>query len=154
MAIFISHSPAETQALAEAWGRKAEPGLVVGLTGELGAGKTQVVKGLARGLGITARVRSPTFNLVLSYAGGRLPLFHIDLYRLETAQQIAAAGLEEYLHSKGITVVEWAERWAALSEAAGAGRCVTRLSEPRLLSARLEILGETERRITYEDTGA
>ncbi len=154
MAIFISHSPAETQALAEAWGRKAEPGLIVGLTGELGAGKTQVVKGLARGLGITARVHSPTFNLVLSYTGGRLPLFHIDLYRLETAQQIAAAGLEEYLHSDGITVVEWAERWPVLSEVAGPGPDATHVPEPRLLSARLEVLGETERRITYEHTGA
>src|SRR5688572_25369063 len=76
MAMFISHSPAETEALGESWGRAAEPGLVIGLSGELGAGKTQLVKGLARGLGITARVHSPTFTLVHEYVGGRLSLFH------------------------------------------------------------------------------
>ena len=101
MATFISHSPAETDALGETWGRAAERGLVIGLSGDLGAGKTQLVKGLARGLGITARVHSPTFALVNIYAGGRLPLFHLDLYRLETPEQIIAAGLEEYLQPGG-----------------------------------------------------
>ena len=93
----ISHSPAETAALGEQWGRAAESGLVIGLSGDLGAGKTQFVKGLARGLGIAARVHSPTFALVNIYTGGRLTLFHLDLYRLDTREQIAAAGLEEYL---------------------------------------------------------
>src|SRR5258708_33855667 len=97
MATYISHSPAETEALGETWGRAAESGLVIGLSGDLGAGKTQLVKGLARGLGITARVHSPTFTLVNQYTGGRLPLYHLDLYRLETPAQIVAAGLEEYL---------------------------------------------------------
>src|SRR5512138_3118304 len=111
MATFTSHSPEETQALGEAWGRAAAPGLVIGLSGDLGAGKTQLVKGLARGLGIAARVHSPTFTLVNSYAGGRLLLYHLDLYRLENAQQILQAGLEEFLYTEGVTVVEWAERW-------------------------------------------
>src|SRR5207249_2194915 len=111
MATLISHSPAETEALGEDWGRAAASGLVIGLTGELGAGKTQLVKGLARGLGITARVHSPTFTLVNEYAGGRLRLFHLDLYRLDTPEQIRAAGLEEYLQPTGVTVIEWAERW-------------------------------------------
>ena len=84
---------------------------MIGLSGDLGAGKTQFVKGLARGLGIAARVHSPTFALVNIYAGGRLTLFHLDLYRLDTPEQIAAAGLEEYLRPAGVTVIEWAERW-------------------------------------------
>src|SRR5437867_1915418 len=97
MATFISHSPAETESLGEAWGREAQSGLVIALSGHLGAGKTQLVKGLARGLGIAARVHSPTFTLVNEYTGGRLALFHLDLYRLETPEQIAGAGLEEFL---------------------------------------------------------
>src|ERR1035437_6569143 len=111
MATYISHSPAETAALGEQWGRAAESGLVIGLSGDLGAGKTQFVKGLARGLGIAERVHSPTFALVNIYSGGRLTLFHLDVYRLDTPQQIAAAGLEGYLSPAGVTVIEWAERW-------------------------------------------
>src|SRR5580698_7176313 len=103
MAIHISHSPEETQALGEAWGRAAASGLVIGLTGDLGAGKTQLAKGIARGLGVTDRIHSPTFTLVNQYESGRLPLFHIDLYRLETPEQIIAAGLEEYFHAAGAT---------------------------------------------------
>src|SRR5579862_1319112 len=99
MATFISHSPAETAALGETWGREAKPGLVIGLAGDLGAGKTELVKGIARGLGVTDRVQSPTFALVNSYSGGRLRLHHLDLYRLESLDQILAAGLEDYLHS-------------------------------------------------------
>jgi tRNA threonylcarbamoyladenosine biosynthesis protein TsaE len=102
MATSISHSPTETAALGEQWGRDARDGLVIGLSGDLGAGKTQFVKGLARGLGITVPVRSPTFALVNIYSGGRLTLFHLDLYRLESPEQIAAAGLEEYLQPKGV----------------------------------------------------
>src|SRR5512135_3003308 len=110
MATCISHNPAETEALGESWGRAVRRGLVLGLSGDLGAGKTQLVKGLARGLGIKARVQSPTFALVNCYSGGRLPLFHLDLYRLETAEQLLGAGLEEYLQPAGVTVIEWAER--------------------------------------------
>src|SRR5581483_10047084 len=111
MATFISHSPEETVALGEAWGRAATSGLVIGLSGDLGAGKTQLAKGIARGLGVPGRVHSPTFTLVNEYSGGRLPLFHVDLYRLETREQIIAAGLEEYFHPAGVSVIEWAERW-------------------------------------------
>src|SRR5712675_2197950 len=110
MATFISHSPAETEALGERWGRAAERGLVLALSGDLGAGKTQFVKGLARGLGITARVHSPTFTLVNEYGGGRLKLFHLDLYRLEMPEQITSAGVEEFLQPDGVSVIEWAER--------------------------------------------
>jgi len=112
MATCISRCPEDTAALGECWGREARPGWVLGLTGELGAGKTQLVKGLARGLGFPGRVHSPTFVLVNTYAGGRLPLVHLDLYRIETAEQIAAAGLEEFLRDdSGVAVIEWAERW-------------------------------------------
>src|SRR5258706_7410368 len=94
MATFISHSPAETETLGERWGRAARHGLVLALSGDLGAGKTQLVKGIARGLGVTARVHSPTFTLVNEYGGGRLRLFHLDLYPLETPAQGFSAGIQ------------------------------------------------------------
>src|SRR6185369_5100979 len=97
MATLISRSPEETLAIGEAWGREASQGWVIGLSGDLGAGKTQLVKGIARGLGSAARVHSPTFALVNEYTGGRHPLYHLDLYRLESRSQIIGAGLEEYL---------------------------------------------------------
>jgi len=146
MPTFISHHPAETEALGEHWGRAAAPGLVLALSGDLGAGKTQLVKGLARGLGVTARVHSPTFTLVNEYGGGRLTLFHLDLYRLETAAQLVSAGIEEFLSPDGVAVVEWAERLSALgSRGAGPGRPV---------AVTIEILSETERKIIYDDFGA
>jgi tRNA threonylcarbamoyladenosine biosynthesis protein TsaE len=165
MATSISHSPAETAALGEQWGRAAQSGLVIGLSGELGAGKTQFVKGLARGLGIPGRVQSPSFVLVNIYTGGRLTLFHLDLYRLDTPEQIVAAGLEEYLRPEGVTVIEWAERWldqvrSPKSEVRGAESKVqcpkSKVVGPaqRLRRVWIEVVSESERRITYEDTGA
>ena len=176
MATYISHSPAETAALGEQWGRAAESGLVIGLSGDLGAGKTQFVKGLARGLGIAERVHSPTFALVNIYSGGRLTLFHWDLYRLDSRQQIAAAGLEDYLNPTGVTVIEWAERWygqiegseskvlSLKSKVPGPERSRTNHELPIADSQsplngfaqpfrrlQMEVLGETERRITYDD---
>src|SRR5690348_2177560 len=106
----ISHNPSETEALGEKFGRHAKSGLVIALSGDLGAGKTQFVKGLARGLGVSGRVHSPTFTLVNEYPGGRLKLFHLDLYRLETPEQILSAGIEEFLQPDGVSVIEWAER--------------------------------------------
>ena len=148
MGTFISHSPAETEALGEAWGRAAQSGWVLGLQGDLGAGKTQLVKGLARGLGFPGRVHSPTFALVNHYRGGRLPLFHLDLYRLDTPAQITGAGLDEYLYAPaGVAVVEWIERWLP----ALAGNASAPAAGLRLRHVRLETLSETERRITYED---
>src|SRR3954451_6355189 len=110
MPLIVTHNAAETEALGEAWGREARSGFVIGLSGDLGAGKTQLVKGLARGLGIAGRVHSPTFTLVNVYTGGRLALFHLDLYRLETPAQVLTAGLEEYFNPDGVAVIEWAER--------------------------------------------
>src|SRR5687767_8154601 len=104
MPSILSNSPEETLRLGEQWGREAKPGWVIGLSGDLGAGKTQLVKGIAHGLGIAARIQSPTFTLVHEIQEGRLPLYHIDLYRLDTPAQIVAAGLEEYFHQKeGVT---------------------------------------------------
>jgi tRNA threonylcarbamoyladenosine biosynthesis protein TsaE len=162
MATIISHSPAETEALGEQWGRAAEPGLVIGLSGELGAGKTQLAKGLARGLGIPTRVHSPTFTLINVYAGGRLTLFHLDLYRLETPEQILSAGLEEFLHPEGVAVIEWAERWGELRNPISEIRNPKQLPRPKngvrnpksiFRNVQMEILSPTDRRITYEDIG-
>ncbi len=147
MATFISHNPAETQSLGESWGRAAERGRVIALSGDLGAGKTELVKGIARGLGATARVHSPTFTLVNEYGGGRLRLFHLDLYRLELPGQIVAAGLEEFLQPDGVTVIEWAERLSKVKgRKPGAGK--------NWLRVEFEIIGETERKIVYDDSGA
>jgi tRNA threonylcarbamoyladenosine biosynthesis protein TsaE len=140
MATFISHSPAETEALGEKFGRAAKRGLVITLSGDLGAGKTQFVKGLARGLEIPARVHSPTFTLVNEYDGGRLKLFHLDLYRLETREQILSAGIEEFFSPDGVSVVEWAERIYDLG-----------FTIYDLKKVRIEITGESEREITYDD---
>ena len=146
MATFISHNPAETESLGETWGRMAQRGCVIALSGDLGAGKTQLVKGIARGLGIAACVHSPTFTLVNEYGGGRLRLFHLDLYRLETPEQITAAGLEEFLQPDGVTVIEWAEKLKA------EGR--RQKAETKWIFVKIEILGESERRIIYDDFGA
>lgn len=149
MATFISHSPGETEALGEAWGKSAARGLVIGLCGDLGAGKTQLVKGLARGLGVSARVQSPTFTLVNCYAGGRLPLFHLDLYRLETRAQILAAGLEEYFEPDGVAVIEWADRWWGTANPGGAAP-----PGGTWRWVRFEVGPGDDRRIHYEDIGA
>lgn len=152
MTTFISHSPTETESLGEAWGRDAQHGLVIALSGDLGAGKTQLVRGIARGLGFAGRIHSPTFTLVNTYEGGQLPLFHLDLYRLETLAQIHGAGVDEYLQPDGVAVIEWAERMGNVlrvpcsvlntQHATRNIRCVT-----------IEVVDDTTRRITYEDSG-
>jgi len=146
MVTFISHSPAETQSLGESWGRAAQSGLVIALSGDLGAGKTELVKGVASGLGITARVHSPTFNLVNKYGGGRLRLFHLDLYRLEAPGQIVAAGLEEFLQPDGVAVIEWAEKLG--------DRCWVIGKGIKFMRVKIEILSERERQIIHDNSGA
>ena len=110
----ISHDPAETQALGRAEGARCAAGDVVALCGDLGAGKTQFVKGLVAGLGATSEVTSPTFTLIHEYDGGRLPVYHFDFYRLDSAAEAIALGLDEYLDGTGVSVIEWADKFPDL----------------------------------------
>lgn len=108
-----SGSAQATRELGARLGRQARPGDVIALYGELGAGKTCLIQGIAAGLGVTEAVTSPTFVLIAEYAG-RLPFYHVDLYRLERLEEIEALGLEEILDGDGVTAVEWAEKAEAL----------------------------------------
>lgn len=112
MKTYVTRSVAETEALGASLGARLAPGTVLGLSGDLGAGKTAFVRGLVRGVGSEARVHSPTFALLNEYRGGRCVVHHLDLYRLQGAADVRAAGLGEHLlRPEGITVVEWIERW-------------------------------------------
>jgi len=105
----ISKSPAETRALGRRLAGKLAPGTVLAFTGDLGAGKTALISGLAEGLGVTDRVTSPTFTIVNEYEGGRLPLFHFDLYRLGGGEELYDIGWDDYLARGGVCAVEWSE---------------------------------------------
>ena len=107
---FVTNSAAETRELGRRLAKKLQPGNVIAFTGDLGAGKTAFTGGIADGLGVTDRVTSPTYNIVNEYEGGRLPLFHFDLYRLESADELFDIGWEDYLSRGGICAVEWSER--------------------------------------------
>ena len=113
----ITHSPEETRALGERLAGAIGPGTVVAFTGDLGAGKTAFISGMARGLGIEERVTSPTFTIVNEYEGGRLPLFHFDMYRLGSADELFDIGWEDYLARGGVCAVEWSENVAEALEA-------------------------------------
>ena len=142
----VTNSPEETLALGRQWGNQAQPGWVFGLSGELGAGKTQLVKGIAQGLGISDPILSPTFSLVHEHRRGRLPLAHLDLYRLDSPSQVIGAGLEQFIYDPTIVVVvEWIERWFAGGSPALAAGGLYR-------SVRVETLSESSRRIRYEDS--
>ena len=106
---FTTHSAAETEALGERLAARLTGGEVIAYTGDLGAGKTAFTRGLARGLGITDRVTSPTFTIVNEYEGGRLPLFHFDMYRLSSSDELYDIGWEDYLARGGVCAVEWSE---------------------------------------------
>src|SRR5438128_10658687 len=135
MVTHISHRPAETEDIAEAYASTPLIGCVVGLSGDLGSGKTQFVRGFARGLGVTERIHSPSFALINIYTTGRAPLFHIDLYRLESDEQIVSAGLTEYFAPPGVTIIEWIDRWHGRLPG-----CFCRVE--------IETLGVNERRIS------
>ena len=109
---YLSNSVEETEALGAELAGRLEPGDVVAFTGDLGAGKTAFVRGLARGLGIPDRVTSPTFTIVNEYEGGRLPLFHFDMYRLASSEELFDIGWEDYLARGGVCAVEWSENIA------------------------------------------
>lgn len=105
----VSHSAVQTQRLGARLGALCEAGDIILLEGELGAGKTVFAKGIAEGIGVTDPVTSPTFAIIHEYVG-RLPLTHVDLYRLESIQAVIGVGLEDYLRSGSVTVVEWASK--------------------------------------------
>jgi tRNA threonylcarbamoyladenosine biosynthesis protein TsaE len=139
--VFETDSPEGTQWLGERLGRVLQAGDVVSLIGELGAGKTCFVQGLARGLGVPPdrRVASPTFTIVNEHAA-RLTLYHVDLYRLEKESELEEIGLRDYLEGGGVAVVEWFDRFPDLRP-------------PDRIELRLEITGEESRRIHAEATG-
>ena len=112
----VTHSPEETRALGERLAGTLGPGTVVAFTGDLGAGKTAFISGMARGLGIEERVTSPTFTIVNEYEGGRLSLFHFDMYRLCSADELFHIGWEDYLARGGVCAVEWSENVAEAIE--------------------------------------
>ncbi len=113
---FVTHSREETEALGERLASTLTEGRVVAFTGDLGAGKTAFVSGMARALGVEERVTSPTFTIVNEYEGGRLPLFHFDMYRLDSADELFHIGWEDYLARGGICAVEWSENVAEAIE--------------------------------------
>ena len=123
---FVTNSPEETEELGERLGRALSPGDVVAFTGDLGAGKTAFTRGIARGLGIGDRVTSPTFAIVNEYEGGRLPLFHFDMYRLTSSDELFDIGWEDYLARGGVCAARmWRTRWSGTLSgwtSAGAGR--------------------------------
>jgi len=137
---FVSRSPEETRALGEKLGVKLQPGAVIACIGELGAGKTCFLQGLARGLGVSSAVTSPTFVLVNQYRG-RLPVFHLDAYRTEALTEVLELGLEEMMHGDGVTVIEWADK-------------ILPLLPPGTVTVRIRGLGDDPRSIEVEEPGA
>jgi tRNA threonylcarbamoyladenosine biosynthesis protein TsaE len=114
VATFISNSAAETEAVGRRMASELRAGDVVALQGELGAGKTHFSKGVVSGLGSPSPVTSPTFTIVHEYAGGRLPIYHFDFFRLEDAQSAARLALDDYFFGDGVSLVEWADRFPEL----------------------------------------
>lgn len=110
----ISHSEADTLAIAANFAGTLLPGDVVALTGDLGAGKTVFVRGIAAALGVGEAVTSPTFTLINEYRSGSIPLYHMDLYRLSSIREMTDIGVEDYFYGDGVCLVEWAERLGEL----------------------------------------
>jgi tRNA threonylcarbamoyladenosine biosynthesis protein TsaE len=107
----LSMSEEDTYELGRALGIAAQPGVVIALTGDLGAGKTVFARGVAKGLGVTTRVQSPTFIIIQTHEGGRLPFWHGDLYRLGDDEELVYLGLDEFIEGGGVVVLEWADRF-------------------------------------------
>ena len=133
---YITHSPAETEAIGAALGKIIPVGTVIAYRGDLGAGKTAFTRGLARGLGYADPVTSPTYTVCNEYLGGRLPLFHFDMYRLRCADDLWDIGWEDYLDRNGVCAVEWSENVEDAME------------DPIVIT--IHKLGEESRRITIE----
>ena len=133
---FYTHSPAETEAVGEKLGKALLPGAVIAYRGDLGAGKTAFTRGLARGLGCADMVTSPTYTIVNEYLSGKMPLFHFDMYRLSSADDLWDIGWEDYLERGGVCAVEWSENVDDAMENA--------------IYVKIEKTGEQSRRITVE----
>ena len=115
---YITNSPSETEAVGAALARVLQPGTVIAYRGDLGAGKTAFTRGLAKGLGVKERVTSPTYTIVNEYLGGATPLFHFDMYRLGSEDELFDIGWEDYLDRCGVCAVEWSENvWGAMEDA-------------------------------------
>lgn len=137
---FESDSVRRTQALGAALARQLQPNDVLLMLGDMGAGKSEFTRGLARGLGVTGYVTSPTFTILQVYEEGRLPLYHFDWYRLNDVEELYELSMEEYLHHDGVAVIEWPSRAEeAVPES--------------YLAVKLEPVGESERRITLTPVG-
>ena len=134
--IYHTNSPEETEAIGQLLASRLQPGTVIAFEGDLGAGKTAFTRGLARGLGAKDRVTSPTYTVVNEYLGGKMPLFHFDMYRLGSSDELFDIGWEDYLERGGICAVEWSENVRDAMEGA--------------LTVRIEKTGETSRTITLE----
>ena len=133
---YTTNSPGQTEALAQKLAALLKPGTVIAYKGDLGAGKTAFTRGLARGLGITDPVTSPTYTIVNEYLGGKMPLFHFDMYRLSSSEDLFDIGWEDYLERGGVCAVEWSENVADAMEEA--------------IWITIEKTGEENRRITIE----
>ena len=133
---FQTNSPAETEAIGAALGKILKPGTVIAYRGDLGAGKTAFTRGLAKGLGCAEMVTSPTYTIVNEYLGGRIPLFHFDMYRLRSSDDLFDIGWDDYLDRGGVCAVEWSENVDDAMEDA--------------IYITIEKLGEDSRRITLE----
>ena len=133
---YITNSPGETEAIGAALALQLRPGTVIAYCGDLGAGKTAFTRGLARGLGCADPVTSPTYTIVNEYLSGRMPLFHFDMYRLASADDLWDIGWEDYLERGGVCAVEWSENVTEAMENA--------------IWVRIEKIGEESRRITIE----
>ena len=133
---FQTNSPAETEAIGAALGKILTPGTVIAYRGDLGAGKTAFTRGLAKGLGCREIVTSPTYTIVNEYLGGRLPLFHFDMYRLRSSDDLFDIGWEDYLERGGVCAVEWSENVTEAMENA--------------IWVRIERIDDDTRRITIE----
>ncbi len=137
---FITNSPKQTEEIGAALGKILTPGTVIAYLGDLGAGKTAFTRGLARGLGATELVTSPTYTIVNEYLSGRLPLFHFDMYRLASSDDLWDIGWEDYLERGGVCAVEWSENVADALENA--------------ISVRIDKIGDESRKITIEGGAA
>ena len=133
---FLTNSPEETEAIGKRLGEKLTPGAVIAYQGDLGAGKTAFTRGVALGLGAREQVTSPTYTIVNEYLSGRLPLFHFDMYRLASSDDLWDIGWEDYLERGGVCAVEWSENAADAMEGA--------------IRIRIEKIGDESRRITIE----